>query len=94
MARLTEDGRVVSEDQEWQWNPDGGAIKGGSWERIAPMTTKPGLATRLLVKKSAWGKPGLSETQAAAKLQPSGADRKLGEVAANLKAEAERRRNS
>lgn len=90
MAKLNEHGRVISDDGEWEWNPEGGSIKGGSWNRIAPMTKKPGLATRLMVKKSAWGKPGLAETKEASRLQPSAADRKLGEIGERLQASAER----
>jgi hypothetical protein len=92
MSKLIDDGRVLSDDGEWQWNPEGGSIKGGSWERIAPMTTKPGLATRLLVKKSAWGKPGLRETRQADKFQPSAGTRKLDEIGMRLAADVERRK--
>ena len=92
MARLIDNGTVVSDDGEWKWNPEGGSIKGGAWDRIAPMTKKPGLATRLLVKKSAWGKPGLSETQEANRLQPSTGSRKISEIGERLTAEAERRK--
>jgi len=89
MAKLTDDGRVISDDGQWQWDPQGGSIKGGSWERIAPMTTKPSLATRLLVKKSAWGKPGLGETMQADKLQPSAANQKLGELEQKMRDKAD-----
>jgi hypothetical protein len=92
MARLSADGHVVSDDGEWQWNPEGGSIKGGSWERIAPPAKKPGLMSRLLVKKSAQGKPGLAESRQADKLQPSAGTRGLEEMGNRLAAEAERRK--
>jgi hypothetical protein len=92
MAKLTDEGRVISDDREWQWNSEGGSIGGGSWERIVPMTKKPGLATRLMVKKSAWGKPGLAESRQADKFQQSRANRKLVEVGQRLEADVERRK--
>jgi hypothetical protein len=96
MARLTDSGTVVSDNGEWQWNPEGGSIKGGAWTRIAPPASKPGLMTRLLVKKSAQGKPSFAETMQAAKLQPSAGDRAivagLERVQDKLAAEVERRK--
>jgi hypothetical protein len=83
---------VISDDGEWEWKPEAGGLKGSLWERIVPITKKPGLATRLLVKKSAWGKPGLSESQQAAKLQPTRLDRGLEELGTKLAVDVERRK--
>ena len=59
------DGEIISDDGEWRFTGDKGVRM---WERIKPATKKPGLVTRLLVKKSAWGRPGLAESKEAAKL--------------------------
>lgn len=85
MAKLDEQGRVISDDGCWLWNPSHGV--GGGWDRIAESPNKPGLVSRLLVKKSAQGKPGFKETMQAGKLQPA---TWLGKADAKLRDAAER----
>lgn len=85
MAWIDAQGQVFSDDGEWRWNPEAGGLKGSLWVRVAPMTKKPSLMTRLLVKKSAWGRPGLGESRQAQKLQPTRLDRGLERLQERLK---------
>lgn len=85
MAKLDESGHVISDDGEWRWNPEAGGLKGQLWERIVPRTKQPSLLARLLVKNSAWGRPGLAESRQAQKLQPTRLDRGLERLQERLK---------